>query len=212
MNIDLEQQMAAMQQRLDELERSARQTRTRRTLWVVVVALAAGSAMGAATWPANFQAGAPAKAVDLNDYFNDLNTRVAAASPRVVPTGAVMFFNLGACPAGWTAFTPARGRTVVGLNSGGTLGTTVGNPIPNGVAPAHSHRWSRFSSAANWYSFNDGGVEFQVINWSNGLNEGTGTGYFPFGPDAVPGSDTHFFTTLDQSGLAYVQLLACSKD
>ncbi|MBL8937710.1 MAG: hypothetical protein JNM69_24315 [Archangium sp.] len=210
MKIDLEQQMAAMQQRLNELERSARQTRTRRTIWAVLFVLAAGTAMGAATWPANFQAGAPAKAADLNDYFNDLNTRLSATSPNVVPAGAVVFFALPSCPTGWTAYNNARGRVVVGASDGG-IGTTVGTAIPSGAQPTHAHRWARFSSNANWWSFNDGGTEFQVINWTNGLNEGTGTGYFPFGPDSAPSTDTVYFTSSDPSGLAYVQLLACVK-
>lgn len=210
MNTDLEQQMAAMQQRLDELERSARQTRTRRTIWAVLFVLAAGSAMGAATWPANFQAGSPARAIDLNDYFNDLNTRLNTVSPAVVPSGAVVFFNLASCPVGWTAYASARGRVVVGVSDGG-VGVTVGAPMPSGVAPTHAHRWARFSSAANWYSYNDGGTEFGVINWTNGLNEGTGATYFPFGPDSAPSTDTVYFTTRDESGLAFVQLLACVK-
>lgn len=212
MSTELEQQMAAMQQRLNELERATRQTRTRRTIWAVAFVLAAGTAMGAATWPANFQAGAPAKAAALNDYFNDLDTRLAAASPRVVPTGAVMFFNLSGCPMGWSVFTQARGRTLVGLNSGGTLATTVGTPIPNATAPTHGHRWSRLSSTGVWNSFNNSGTEFALINWNNGLNEGGGTGYYPFAPDAPPIADTIYFTSSDTSGLAYVQLLACSKD
>jgi hypothetical protein len=46
-----------------------------------------------------------------------------------VPSGAVMFFNLGSCPAGWTELTAARGRYIVALPAGGTLGGTDGTPL-----------------------------------------------------------------------------------
>jgi hypothetical protein len=45
--------------------------------------------------------------------------------------GLVAFFNLAACPTGWTEVTGARGRTVVGLPSGGTLSGTVGTAMTN---------------------------------------------------------------------------------
>src|SRR5258705_3804606 len=37
----------------------------------------------------------------------------------VVPSGAVMAFDLHACPPDWTAFAAALGRTVIGTNPGG---------------------------------------------------------------------------------------------
>jgi hypothetical protein len=37
-----------------------------------------------------------------------------------------MFFNRGTCPGGWSEYTDARGRYLVGLTSGGSLGTLVG--------------------------------------------------------------------------------------
>jgi hypothetical protein len=57
----------------------------------------------------------------------------------VAPAGAVMFFNLTACPAGWAAFSSAEGRYLVGLTSGtppffppGTLGRQVGTALRDG--------------------------------------------------------------------------------
>lgn len=47
------------------------------------------------------------------------------------PSGAVMFFDLAACPAGWTELTDARGRVLVGLPDGGSLGATVGTALSN---------------------------------------------------------------------------------
>jgi hypothetical protein len=65
--------------------------------------------------------------------------------------GAVSFFNLAACPSGWTELTAARGRYIVGLPVGGTLAGTAGTALTNlqnrsvgrhthGVTdPGHSH-------------------------------------------------------------------------
>lgn len=47
------------------------------------------------------------------------------------PPGAVMFFNLGACPSGWDEFTQARGRYLVGLPAGGSLASQVGTALSN---------------------------------------------------------------------------------
>src|ERR1051326_1157397 len=39
----------------------------------------------------------------------------------VMPTGAVLAFNLGACPTGWTPFTQAAGRAIIGTGIGSGL-------------------------------------------------------------------------------------------
>lgn len=48
---------------------------------------------------------------------------VMAVQPKTdwLAPGAVMFYNLAACPSGWTEYTAARGLYIVGLPSGGTL-------------------------------------------------------------------------------------------
>ena len=59
-----------------------------------------------------------------------------------IPTGAVMFFNLAACPPGWTELTAARGRYPVGLQSGGTLAGTSGaalTDLEDRPAGQHDH-------------------------------------------------------------------------
>ena len=68
--------------------------------------------------------------------------RGAAGADAVAPAGAVMFFDLAACPAGWTAYEAARGRYVVGLNSGGNQAATVGTPLgdqENRAVGQHAH-------------------------------------------------------------------------
>lgn len=48
-----------------------------------------------------------------------------------VPTNAVMAFAQTNCPAGWSEYTAARGRYLVGRPAGGSLGSTVGTALTN---------------------------------------------------------------------------------
>lgn len=81
-----------------------------------------------------------------NNGANGINGVDATA-----PAGAVMFFNLAACPSGWSEMTDARGRYVVGLPPGGMLGGGAGTPLTNQeirpvgqhnhdvILPSHNH-------------------------------------------------------------------------
>ena len=54
-----------------------------------------------------------------------------AGQDATAPAGAVMFFNLASCPTGWSELDAAKGRYLVGVPSGGTLGGTSGTPLGN---------------------------------------------------------------------------------
>jgi hypothetical protein len=64
-----------------------------------------------------------------------------------VPSGAVMAFDLSACPSGWSNYSQAVGRTVVGAGSAGgltsrALGSQFGaerQVLSTSQIPAHSH-------------------------------------------------------------------------
>jgi hypothetical protein len=68
---------------------------------------------------------------------------------QVVPSGAVMAFNLSACPTGWSALAAAGGRTIIGVNPAGgnglstrNLGDTVGEETHTQTIsemPSHTH-------------------------------------------------------------------------
>ena len=114
-------------------------------------------------------------------------------------SGAVMFFNSITCPTGWTEFTDARGRSLVGLNSGGTLDLKVGTALSNGEdrhVGSHQHTYV---------------VTLQEVDVNN---DGTGIGVLA-GTALSP--ETHTSTTSTQGQVGgtnapYVQLLACQKD
>ncbi len=113
------------------------------------------------------------------------------------PAGTVVYFDLAACPAGWTELTAARGRTIVGLPSGGTLGGTQGTALTNlearthdhglvgeaisSATGSHNHAWASITFAGSdvqWTSFDAAGNAILVFNWTNGIDE-EGSGIYP---------------------------------
>ena len=65
----------------------------------------------------------------------------------VIPSGAVMAFDLAHCPTGWSEFTSARSRVIVGLNpndanfnSLGKIGGEKTHKLTLTEMPSHSHR------------------------------------------------------------------------
>jgi hypothetical protein len=131
------------------------------------------------------------------------------------PAGAVMFFNLAACPTGWTELTTARGRYIVGRPSAGTLGATVGTALtdlenrPTGrhshpiTDPGHTH----LTSVLNGTTANATGFAFL---------RATSTG---FTLDWTSDSSTTGITVNNSTGTSgvagtnapYLQLLTCQK-
>jgi hypothetical protein len=56
-----------------------------------------------------------------------------------VPRGAVMFFALSSCPAGWSPYSAAEGRAIVGVPPGGTLLALIGPALGPQEDRVHSH-------------------------------------------------------------------------
>ncbi len=163
------------------------------------------------------------------------------ASLGGVPSGAVMFFNLGACPSGWTEYTAARGRVVVGTPLSGTNATTSGVALTNLGArtitdvPAHLHAVNPPSTGSSGQSADHSHTtSVPKINDTNWGGDGS-PGYLYAGDDGnytgVVGrtsggaSSDHSHTTdiaSFNSGstgsstvdvtMPYIQLRACSKD
>ena len=64
--------------------------------------------------------------IDVNNDIDELNNEVDALERNMIPSGAIMFFDLARCPSGWTA-----------LNSGGAFIRDVGGYAANrGVSQA----------------------------------------------------------------------------
>lgn len=145
----------------------------------------------------------------------------ARGADAVAPGGAVMFFDLAACPAGWTAFDAARGRTLVGVNNGGTRGGTAGTPLGDledravgqhvhGVTdPGHGHSLRGHNGSLRVPGSTISIAGRSLIDTTLPPSAGTAS------TGVVPGTTG---VTVDPSGSVpgtnapYVQLLACRKD
>jgi len=140
---------------------------------------------------------------------------IADDANKLVPSGAVMFFDMTTCPAGWTEMTDARGRYLVGLSPGGTLKATVGALLSNnenrptgahghGVSdPGHTHTYPLSipgrSSSPGWH-FGVWAANDQ--NWypqRDISRDMTGIAVQDYA--GVPGTNA-----------PYLQLLVCKKD
>lgn len=124
-----------------------------------------------------------------------------------IPPGAVMSFNLSSCPAGWSEFTSARGRYIVGTPLGGNVATTTGTALSNQENRAvgqHTH------------TINDPGhthTGMTEITSSGSYGAGGSTHYY-----ANSGGSNDTGITVNNSGSVagtnapYVQLLTCQKN
>lgn len=58
------------------------------------------------------------------------------------PANGVAYTTDSSAPSGWTEYTSARGRVIVGLPSGGTMAGTVGTALSNLGEPTHTHTYT----------------------------------------------------------------------
>ena len=119
-----------------------------------------------------------------------------------VPSGAVVPFNLGSCPTGWTAFAGAVARSVVGSGSSYSLNATGGattTAMTTATMPAHSH-------TIDINSIPDSSTESghtHTGDFANPLtsdNQGTHTHTFDPGPAGTSGSPAHQHVWVNGNG------------
>lgn len=79
-----------------------------------------------------------------------------------VPKGAVMAFNLSACPSGWSAFTAAQGRFLRGVDPSGTIdpgGVRAVGSLQADEFKTHTHADNSFGNVSpNQWWINSGGA------------------------------------------------------
>lgn len=248
----------SLNERLQELEnelgrmrahRQARRLSLRKGIFAA--ALIAPLAFTAAAYgdvPHLFSPNTPAQATQVNENFEYLDTRIDTNEAAItandvdiaagsVPSGAIFFFASSTCPTGYSAYTAAEGRAIIGLPPGGTVGDGVGAELTNGEdrvhalsassgdAGGHSHRWSQFNSSEQWRTWNSSGSVFTMMDWGDGMNS-DGSGHYPVSHDGTRSSTATYYTdneaahshsvTVDSIQtsdiLATLQLLACQKD
>ncbi len=129
-----------------------------------------------------------------------------------IPASLVSFFNLAACPSGWTELTAARGMYIVGLPASGTLAGTSGTALTNLESRAvgqHNHGISDPGHSHSMVMSNNSGGGLVVPEaWYNDNGSNNRTGYT---------SSTTIGISINNSGSVagtnapYIQLLACQK-
>jgi hypothetical protein len=146
---------------------------------------------------------------------------VGSLAQQVVPAGAVMPFDLAACPPGWSEFAPARSRTIIGVGPGLTRGSAVGSDsltLSLSQLPAHRHTGTTGeASRMTWRNVNQPGTLTEPNHWM-GWAGGDHT-HFENDPNWPGAHHTHSFTTDPAGGgqpldnrQASLPLLYCKKN
>lgn len=122
-------------------------------------------------------------------WFNDVNSKLANATSWQVPSGAIMAFNLSACPTWWIAANGANGTPDLrwefirwldsgrGVDSGRALRSWQGDAFAS-----HSHN-QMVSNRDNWGNWYDG------VYPASANNPVAKTGS-PYDTSSVGGSET----------------------
>ncbi len=161
MSPDLNEQLEVLRREVQALQQRDARRRSRLLVAAVAVAVVAGTALAQPTL-VPFQADTPARASALNASLEALRT-------YSVPTGATMFFDLAACPAGWSAATFAEGRAAIGRPSAGTLRRQVGTAMAGNTDPTHTHAMQTAGSHAhsgttgNWVGWRQSQINYNAI-------------------------------------------------
>jgi hypothetical protein len=138
---------------------------------------------------------------------------VGGDSPALagVPSGAVTFFERATCPDGWSELTAARGRYLVGLPGGGTLGATVGTQLTdleNRAVGQHDHA---FTPTPHSHT-----ISIPVSGGPVGVSAAL-SGQPPSGSTTIATSSVEAGGTISGAGAVagtnapYMQLLVCVK-
>lgn len=123
-----------------------------------------------------------------------------------VPTGAVLAFNLAICPDGWSTFSSANGRFIVGTGTLGSdsyslsqTGGSARHTLSASEMPSHDHGVELIGKAAEY--------DWAAYGSPGGVLAANGDGSGPF-LDILPagGSQPH------ENRPPYVALLFCQKD
>jgi hypothetical protein len=171
----------------------------------------------------------------LNDGAGNLSWAGIA-----VPSAVIAYSTSGSCPAGWSEYTAARGRYLVGLVAGGTNEGAVGTALTNTenravgqhahlVIGTHTHAQNAHGhtvSGSGTHGHSETGSETvsadaggSTITTAGGVTTtGASTTGFIVGAATAVNQSATTGITVDNTGAVagtnapYIQLLACRKD
>jgi hypothetical protein len=133
----------------------------------------------------------------------------------LIPAGAVMYFNLADCPAGWSPLVAAQGRYLVGVSNTATVGgvpagTTALANLEKRAAGKHDHNIT--DNQHSHFIANMGGP-----NGNNGANHAYSGEHI--GPDYTDPSGANIDILNTGPGISsedtnapYIQFLVCQKN
>ncbi|MBI5631587.1 MAG: hypothetical protein HY921_11980 [Elusimicrobia bacterium] len=142
-----------------------------------------------------------------------------ASWQALLPTGAVMFFDLASCPSGWAPMVAARGRYLVGLPAGGALSGTAGTALSNLENRAAGRHWHPITdqqhSHGGWgANLANGGAYNTIVPWQNrGAAFPGPNGYVQVTDNASTGitATNNNAGSVAGTNAPYLQLLVCRK-
>jgi len=140
--------------------------------------------------------------------ISDSNLNVATGKVQeggnaLISAGTIIFYDGTSCPSGWSEYTAARGRFIVGVPDGGTLeGTAAGSPLTDlqSTGLIHKHTADPASAATSSVGSNN-------VSTSGGDC-----------PNIIINSHSHTIdlaataSTNNGDNLPYIQLLICQKN
>ncbi len=156
----------------------------------------------------------------------------AGPSAPVMPSGAVMPFSATSCPDGWSYFSEAEGRYIVGANSPSAVRTTRGTRLdneenrPTGEHGTHvfSYQRNMIDTAAmieprrgtNGQPLRDGNNRIlythRVIFYQDGKNDFDHLEFVSADVDLRPNNMAAIYEGVPGTNAPYIQFLYCRKN
>lgn len=127
-----------------------------------------------------------------------------AGTGNQIPANVVLYTSDGSAPTGFSEYTGARGRFIVGLPSGGTNEGTVASALSDLASLSHTHTLSTTPAHSHTYS----GVEDGVGGHNRALLSSNAQSHTPSTSSVGSASPS----TSSDAGVPYIQLMTISKD
>lgn len=170
--------------------------------------------VGSKTTPAKVDINGSLRLSDGSQALGNVLTSDAngfASWQTLLPSGAVMYFNLAACPSGWSVMTAAQGRYLVGLPANGILGSAVGQALTqeeNRPTGDHLHDIPIYQSVSGFAV----GLRLQgSSNNASASNVTSGAAFIFLPPGNLKTLPVKSFMPAGTNA-PYVELLVCQKN
>jgi hypothetical protein len=153
---------------------------------------------------------------------NDGSINFTGSSSQLVPANLVAYRASGqSTPSGWSEYTSARGRMIVGLPSGGTDGGTVGTALTNQQNKTHSHSQPTHAHRNGYTQFHEFAWKYPHVYGTSGT---VNRNYYVASASVASSSGDNDASLTQAAGddttgdastsdvLAYIQLMTIKKD